>query len=65
MPKLIHTWRRKQGGGGLMTVKIDMEKAYDKVDWAFMLEVLKFLGSQLNRETGSLNIFRQSRSLFS
>lgn len=48
-----------------MAVKIDMEKAYDKVDWAFMLEVLKFLGSQLNRETGFLNIFRQSRSLFS
>lgn len=28
---ILHTMSRKQGRGGLMAVKVDMEKAYDKV----------------------------------
>lgn len=33
---------RKKGRGGLMAVKVDIEKAYDKVDWKFLLEILKW-----------------------
>lgn len=39
--KLMQTLRRKQGSGGLLVTKIDVEKAYDKVDWGFSLEVLR------------------------
>lgn len=31
----MYTLKRKQGHGGLMMAKIDVEKAYDKVDWGF------------------------------
>lgn len=30
--EVMHTLRRKQGQGGLLAAKIDLEKAYDKVD---------------------------------
>lgn len=32
MNKIMHTLKRKKGRGGLIALKIDMEKAYDKVD---------------------------------
>lgn len=31
--ELMYTLRRKQRQGGLLAAKINMEKAYDKVDW--------------------------------
>lgn len=42
------TLKRKTGGGGLMAIKVDMEKAYDKV-WNFLMEVLKCLGFNATR----------------
>lgn len=30
--ELMYTLKHKQGRGGLLAVKIDLEKAYDKVD---------------------------------
>lgn len=32
--------RRKQGGKGNMTMKIDFEKAYDRLQWAFICDTL-------------------------
>lgn len=40
----MYTLRRKQRQGGLLAAKINMEKAYDKVDWGFLLEVLRCFG---------------------
>lgn len=42
--ELMHTLKRKQGRGGLMAIKIDLEKAYDKVDRGFLDEVLRCFG---------------------
>ncbi|KAK3034759.1 hypothetical protein RJ639_032712 [Escallonia herrerae] len=42
--ELWHTMRKKQGKGGLMAIKIDMEKTYDKMEWNFLLTVLENLG---------------------
>ncbi|KAK2649747.1 hypothetical protein Ddye_017236 [Dipteronia dyeriana] len=37
---MVHTLHKKILGGNVM-LKIDMAKAYDQVDWSFLLEVLK------------------------
>ena len=38
--ELIHTISRKKGKVGYMVVKIDLEKAYDRLEWSFIREVL-------------------------
>lgn len=41
--EMVHSLHRKILGGNVM-LKIDMAKAYDRVDWSFLLEVLKSFG---------------------
>lgn len=38
--ELIHTYRRKRGCRGGMVLKVDLEKAYDVVEWCFLWEVI-------------------------
>lgn len=38
--EVIHTMRRKQGSKGYMAIKIDFEKAYDRLDWSFIRDTL-------------------------
>ena len=33
-----------KGSKGFMTIKIDLEKAYDWVDWSFLMETLQQVG---------------------
>uniref|UniRef100_A0A803NSM4 Reverse transcriptase domain-containing protein n=1 Tax=Cannabis sativa TaxID=3483 RepID=A0A803NSM4_CANSA len=42
--EIIHSMARKKGSKGFMMIKLDMEKAYDKMDWDFIMEVLNFHG---------------------
>lgn len=39
--EIMHTLKKKRGRGSLMALKIDIEKAYDKVDWGFLLEIMR------------------------
>ena len=39
--ELIHTIGRKKGRMGYMVIKIDLEKAYDRLKWSFIKEVLQ------------------------
>ena len=36
--------RQRKGMRGIMTIKVDMEKAYDRISWVFILETLQYLG---------------------
>ena len=38
--ELIHSISRKKGAVGYMAIKIDLEKAYDKLEWSFIRERL-------------------------
>ena len=38
--ELIHTISRKRGSVGNMAIKIDLEKAYDKLEWSFIRDTL-------------------------
>lgn len=38
--ELIHTMSRKHGSEGLMAIKIDLEKAHDRLEWSFIRDTL-------------------------
>jgi hypothetical protein len=42
--EMLHTLKQKRGRGGVMAINIDMEKAFDKMEWPFILAILKQLG---------------------
>lgn len=38
--EMLHTMRKKQGSRGYMALKIDFEKAYDRLRWSFIQDTL-------------------------
>ncbi|XP_030479414.1 uncharacterized protein LOC115696664 [Cannabis sativa] len=46
--EIVHSMKQKKGNKGYMMIKLDMEKAYDKMDWGFILATLKGLGFHQN-----------------
>jgi hypothetical protein len=42
--ELLHAFKSKRGKGGFMFMKMDMEKAFDRMEWSFLLAVLEKLG---------------------
>ncbi|KAH9751258.1 putative ribonuclease H protein [Citrus sinensis] len=42
--EVIHTMRRKSGKIGQMLIKVDLEKAYDRLSWDFIFETLSEAG---------------------
>jgi hypothetical protein len=41
--EMLHTLKAKRGRGGLMTINLNMEKAFDKMEWSFLLAILQKL----------------------
>jgi hypothetical protein len=42
--ELLHSFKNKKGKEGFMFLSLDMEKAFDKMEWEFLLSVMKQLG---------------------
>lgn len=42
--ELVHSMTRRKGPRGGFILKVDLEKAYDRVEWGFLKEVLKCIG---------------------
>lgn len=38
--EIIHTMSKKKGKIGFMAIKIDLEKAYDRLEWHFIRDML-------------------------
>ena len=38
--EIIHSMRRMKGKRGVMTIKVDLEKAYDRLSWSFIRDTL-------------------------
>jgi hypothetical protein len=42
--EMLHTRKSKRGRGGLVVVNIDRKKAFDRMEWSFLLSILNKLG---------------------
>jgi hypothetical protein len=42
--EVFHSMKQKKGNGGQMVLKLDMEKAFDSMEWNFLLKILSLLG---------------------
>lgn len=46
--EVFHSMRSKKGKKGWMAIKVDLEKAYDKLKWSFVKETLEDIGFPSN-----------------
>lgn len=56
----IHSLRKLKGKTGALIAKIDLEKAYDRIDWYFLEQVLISVGFQCHMITVILNCIKST-----
>lgn len=40
LQETIHSFKRLKGRKGYMILKLDLEKAYDRLEWSFVMDML-------------------------
>lgn len=58
--EVIHTMKRKKGAKGFMALKIDFEKAYDRLRWSFIKVTLL----QMNLSILLINVIMECVTTF-
>jgi len=48
MQEILHSMRRKTGAKGWIAIKLDLEKAYDRLNWGFLHHILMLMGLRTN-----------------
>ena len=46
--EVVHSMRIKKGNVGFMAIKVDLEKAYDRLNWEFIIDTLTDVGLPAN-----------------
>ena len=42
--EVIHSMRKQKAGKGFMLIKVDLEKAYNRISWDFIRDTLELVG---------------------
>jgi hypothetical protein len=42
--QIFHTMKLKKGRGELMVLQLNLEKAFDRMEWSYILTILSLLG---------------------
>ena len=59
--EIIHTLRYRRGKTGYVVIKLDLEKAYDRLEWSFIQETLVFFQLPPNLITLIMNMISSTR----
>ena len=61
---LHHMKTKKKGNLGFITMKLDMSKVYDRVEWIFFVKIMEKMGFHEKWLSGSMSVLTLFLSLF-
>ena len=59
--EVVQTLQSRRGGNGYAAIKLDLEKAYDRLEWGFIRESLEFFQLPTNLITLIMNMISSTR----
>ena len=59
--EVVRTLQSRRGGNGYAAIKLDLEKAYDRLEWGFIRKLLEFFQLPTNLITLIMNMISSTR----